>query len=73
MNQILTLNLDPATANALITALEVARRQGDFQVARTAVAIISELIRQDEEFKAMASGAASPQAKPAPVPAQTAE
>jgi len=51
MNQILTLNLDPATANALITALEVARRQGDFQVARTAVTIISELIRQDEEFK----------------------
>ena len=49
--QILTLNLDPATANALITALEVARRQGDFSVARTAVSIISELIRQDEEFK----------------------
>ena len=51
MAQILTLNLDPATANALIAALEVARRQGDFQVARTAVTIISELIRQDEEFK----------------------
>ena len=50
--QILTLNLDPATANALIAALEVARRQGDFPVARTAVSIISELIRQDEEFKA---------------------
>ena len=66
MNQILTLNLDPATANALITALEVARRHGDFPVARTAVTIISELIRQDEEFKAQ-------QAKPAPVPAQTAE
>jgi len=49
--QTLTLNLDTATANALITALEVARRQGDFQVARTAVTIISELIRQDEEFK----------------------
>lgn len=52
MNQILTLNLDPASANQLIAALEVARRQGDFQVARTAVSIISELIRQDEEFKA---------------------
>lgn len=51
MAQILTLNLDPATANALIAALEVARRQGDFQVARTAVGITSELIRQDEEFK----------------------
>lgn len=68
MNQILTLNLDPATANALITALEVARRHGDFPVARTAVTIISELIRQDEEFKAKQA-----QAKPAPVPAQTAE
>jgi hypothetical protein len=66
MNQILTLNLDPATANALITALEVARRHGDFPVARTAVTIISELIRQDEEFKAK-------QAKPAPVTSQTAE
>jgi hypothetical protein len=51
MPQTFTLNLDPANANALITALEVARRQGDFQVARTAVAIISELIRQDAEFK----------------------
>ena len=63
MNQILTLNLDPTSANALITALEVARRQGDFAVARTAVTVISELIRQDEEFKA----------KNPPVPAQTAE
>jgi len=63
MNQIMTLNLDPASANALITALEVARRQGDFKVARTAVTVISELIRQDEEFKA----------KNPPVPAQTAE
>lgn len=52
MNQILTLNLDPTSANALINALEVARRQGDFAVARTAVTVISELIRQDEEFKA---------------------
>ena len=49
--QILTLNLDIATANALIIALEVSRRQGNFSVARTAVSIISELIRQDEEFK----------------------
>ena len=49
--QTLTLNLDIATANAMIVALEVARRQGDFSVARTAVSIISELIRQDEEFK----------------------
>lgn len=63
MNQILTLNLDPASANDLITALEVARRQGDFKVARTAVVIISELIRQDEEFNKL-----NP-----PVPSQTAE
>ena len=61
--QILTLNLDPATATALINALEVARRQGDFAVARTAVGIISELIRQDEEFKKLTP----------PVQAQTAE
>ena len=66
--QTLTLNLDPAIANALITALEVARRHGDFPVARTAVVIIGELIRQDEEFKAKQS-----QAKQAPVPSQTAE
>jgi hypothetical protein len=66
--QTLTLNLDTATANDLITALEVARRQGDFKVARTAVVIISELIRQDEEFKAKQA-----QAKPAPVQPQTAE
>jgi hypothetical protein len=61
--QTLTLNLDPASANALIAALEVSRRQGDFAVARTAVGIISELIRQDEEFKKL-----NP-----PVTAQTAE
>lgn len=67
MNQILTLNLDPASANKLITALEVARRQGDFQVAQTAVGIIGELIRQDEEFKA------KNRTPVPPVPAQTAE
>ena len=61
--QTLTLTLDPATANALIAALEVARRQGDFAVARTAVSVISELIRQDEEFKKLTP----------PVQAQTAE
>ena len=61
--QTLTLNLDPTTANAQITALEVARRQGDFALARTAVTIISEHIRQDEEFKKL-----NP-----PVTAQTAE
>lgn len=65
MEQILTLNMNPATANDLIAALEVARRQGDFRVARTAISVISELIRQDEEFKNQA---------PVPaVPIQTAE
>jgi len=62
--QAFTLNFDAATANALIAALEVARRQGDFAVARTAVSVISELIRQDEEFKAaQASESAQPQSE----------
>jgi hypothetical protein len=61
--QTLTLNLDTATANALIAALEVARRHGDFKVARTAVLIISDIIRQDEEFKKLTP----------PVQVQTAE
>jgi hypothetical protein len=52
---------------SLIVALEVARRQGDFKVARTSVYIISELIRQDEEFKA------KNQAPVPAVPTQTAE
>jgi len=59
--QAFTLNLDAATANALITALEVARRQGDFAVARTAVSVISELIRQDAEFKAAQNTQALPE------------
>jgi hypothetical protein len=67
MEQILTLNLTPLAANDLIVALEVARRQGDFKVARTSVYIISELIRQDEEFKA------KNQAPVPAVPTQTAE
>jgi hypothetical protein len=62
--QVFTLNLDPASANALIAALEVARRQGDFAAARTAVSIISEIIRQDEGFKAaQASESAQPQSE----------
>ena len=62
--QAFTLNFDAATANALIAALEVARRQGDFASARTAVSIISEIIRQDEEFKAaQASESAQPQSE----------
>lgn len=45
------LKLDETTTNDLIAALEVSRRQGDFKVARTAVIIISELLRQDAEHK----------------------
>lgn len=63
MPQILTLNLDENTANDVIKALEVARRHGDFPVARTSVSIISELLRQDAEYKA----------KNPPVQPQTAE
>ena len=62
--QAFTLNYDAATANAQNAALEVARRQGDFAAARTAVSIISEIIRQDEEFKAaQASESAQPQSE----------
>lgn len=63
MPQILTLNLDEATANALIANLQIAIKAGGYESARTAVPIISELIRQDQEFKA----------KNPPVPTQTAE
>ena len=59
--QTFTLNLDEASTNALIAALEVSRRHGDFPVARTAVAIISELHRQDAEFKASQSSQAKPE------------
>jgi hypothetical protein len=59
--QAFTLNLDESSTNALIAALEVARRQGDFAVARTAVSVISELIRQDAEFKAAQATQALPE------------
>jgi hypothetical protein len=62
--QAFTLNFDAATANALIAALEVARRQGDFAAARTAVSIISEIIRQDEEFKAAQAVESKPEESP---------
>ena len=62
--QAFTLTFDAATANALIAALEVSRRQGDFQVARTAVSIISEIIRQDAEFQAAQATESKPEEAP---------
>lgn len=62
--QAFTLTFDAATANALIAALEVSRRQGDFQVARTAVSIISEIIRQDAEFQAAQTVESKPEEAP---------
>jgi hypothetical protein len=49
--QILTLNLTPEDANALISALEVSIKANGYASARIAVSIIGELIRQDQEFK----------------------
>ena len=49
--QILTLNLTPEDANALITALEVSIKANGYVSARIAVSVIGELIRQDQEFK----------------------
>ena len=62
--QAFTLTFDAATANALIAALEVSRRQGEFQVARTAVSIISEIIRQDAEFQAAQAAESKPEEAP---------
>ena len=62
--QAFTLTFDAATANALIAALEVSRRQGDFEVARTAVSIISEIIRQDAEFQAAQAAKSKPEEAP---------
>ena len=49
--QILTLNLTPEDANALISALEVSIKANGYASARIAVSIIGELVRQDQEFK----------------------
>ena len=51
MAQIFTLNLDEATANALITNLQVAIKTVGYEASRTATPIITELLRQDAEFK----------------------
>jgi hypothetical protein len=50
--QVLTLNLDPVSANALIANLQVAIKVNGWDVARTATPIIDELLRQEAEFKA---------------------
>ena len=59
--QVLTLNLDPVSANALIANLQVAIKVSGYEVARTAVPIIDELLRQDAEFKSSQSSQAKPE------------
>jgi len=59
--QILTLTLDPASANALIANLQVAIKVNGWEVARTAVPIIDELLRQDAEFKATQASQPKPE------------
>ena len=59
--QVLTLNLDPVSANALIANLQVAIRVNGWDVARTATPIIDELLRQDAEFKASQASQAKPE------------
>ena len=61
--QELTLKLTIQQANKLIALLNFAIKHGEYPVAMEACPFISELIRQDEEFKKL-----NP-----PVPAQTAE
>lgn len=63
MQQILTLNLTPESANALIANLQIAIKTIGYEASRTANPIIDELLRQDREFKA----------KNPPVQTQTAE
>jgi hypothetical protein len=61
--QELTLKLTIQQANKLIALLNFAIKHGEYPVAMDACPFISELIRQDEEFKKL-----NP-----PVTAQTAE
>jgi len=61
--QELTLKLTIQQANKLIALLNFAIKHGEYPVAMEACPFISELIRQDEEFKKL-----NP-----PVTAQTAE
>jgi hypothetical protein len=66
--QTLTLVLTEEIANALIANLQFAIKGIGYEAARTAVPIISELIRQDAEYKKL-----NPQPPLAQVPNQTAE
>jgi len=61
--QTLTLKLTIQQAKKLIALLNFAIKHGEYPVAMDACPFISELIRQDEEFKS----------KNPPVTAQTAE
>jgi hypothetical protein len=61
--QELTLKLTIQQANKLVALLNFAIKHGEYPVAVDACPFISELIRQDEEFKA----------KNPPVQTQTAE
>lgn len=66
--QTLTLVLTEEIANALIANLQFAIKGIGYEAARTAVPIISELIRQDSEYKKL-----NPQPPLAQDPNQTAE
>ena len=66
--QTLTLVLTEEIANALIANLQFAIKGIGYEAARTAVPIISELIRQDAEYKKL-----NTQPPLTPVPNQTAE
>ena len=68
MPQQLTLILSEEIANALIANLQYAIKGIGYEAARTAVPIISELIRQDAEYKKLNHQPALPA-----VPNQTAE
>lgn len=68
MPQQLTLILSEEIANALIANLQFAIKGIGYEAARTAVPIISELIRQDAEYKKL-----NPQSALPAVPNQTAE
>ena len=68
MPQQLTLILSEEIATALIANLQFAIKGIGYEAARTAVPIISELIRQDAEYKKL-----NPQPALPAVPNQTAE
>ena len=57
MENILTLKLTTERANKLIALLNFAIKHGEYPVAVEACPFISELIRQDEEFKSKQANA----------------